>query len=69
MDMLHLVPAALLCTIGFWLLWPVVVDPIARRARAGRVRRLGATDSLAETLFEDWAHQSHLNGRKESEQG
>lgn len=62
MDMLHLVPAALLCTIGFWLLWPVFVDPISRRLRAGRVRRLGATDSVADALFEDWADQSRMSG-------
>ena len=60
MDMLHLVPAALLCTLGFWLMWPVVVDPITRRRRAGRVNKLGATDNLADALFEDWADQTNL---------
>ena len=55
MDMLHLVPAALLSTIAFWLMWPVIIDPLTRRRRAGRVRELGSTDLLAESLFEDWA--------------
>ena len=54
MDMLHLVPAALLSTIGFWLLWPVIADPIARRRRAARARDLGQADSLADSLFEEW---------------
>ena len=61
MDMLHLVPAALLCTLGCWLLWPVVIDPISRRRRAARVEKLGATDRLADALFEDWGDQSRLD--------
>ncbi len=60
MDMLHLVPAALLCTLGFWLMWPVVVDPIARRRRAFRVEKLGTTDRLADALFDDWADHANL---------
>ncbi len=54
MDMLHLVPAALLSTIGFWLLWPAIADPIARRRRDARRRALGQTDLLADTLFKNW---------------
>ena len=69
MDMLHLVPAALLCTLGFWLMWPVVVDPIARRRRAGRVKKLTATDRLAETLFDDWSDQGRLEPADSPRQG
>ena len=54
MDMLHLVPAALLSTIGLWLLWPVIADPIARRRRSARARDLEQADSLADALFENW---------------
>ena len=60
MDVLHLVPAALLCTLGFWLMWPAIVDPIMRRRRVGQMRNLDATDSLADALFEDWADQGRL---------
>ena len=69
MDLLHLVPAALLCTLGFWFIWPVIVDPIMRRRRAGRARNLDATDSLAEALFEDWADQASMDGVEPSRRG
>ena len=66
MDMLHLVPAAMLCTLGFWLLWPVVVDPIMRRRRVDRVEEFGKTDCLADSLFDDWADQSNIGIGKEA---
>ena len=58
MDMLHLVPAALLSTIGFWLLWPAIADPIARRKRDARLRKLGQTDLLADALFKNWGDRT-----------
>ena len=69
MDMLHLVPAALLCTLGFWLIWPVIVDPIARRRRADRARNLGGTDRLADALFDDWADQVGMDAVESSRRG
>ena len=69
MDMLHLVPAAMLCTLGFWFLWPVIVDPIMRRKRAGRARNLGATDRLADSLFDDWSDHASIGAADPSRRG
>ncbi len=60
MDMLHLVPVALLCSVGFWLMWPVFIDPIARKRRVGRLRDHGAADALADSLFQDWRDQAEV---------
>ncbi|MDJ1016941.1 MAG: hypothetical protein QNJ35_10550 [Paracoccaceae bacterium] len=64
MDMLHLVPAALLSTIGMWFLWPVIVDPILRRRRHIRTQSLEATDALAEDLFQNWSDLDAEDARR-----
>ncbi len=52
MSMLSAIPVLLLGFVIVWLLWPVVVDPLARRFRAAR--RNDERDHVAEGLFERW---------------
>ena len=53
MSILPAIPVLLLGLIIVWLLWPVVVDPLARRFRA--VRREDDHEQLAEGLFDRWS--------------
>lgn len=58
MDMLHLVPVAVLCSVCCWLIWPVVVEPMLRRLNGGPSASLGSADLLADDLFEAWTERS-----------
>ena len=62
MDVLHLVPAMLLCAVLVWLLWPVIVEPILRRARMLRRSPLGSADRLADGLFGTWSEHGRAPG-------
>jgi len=53
MSMLPAIPVLLLGFVIVWLLWPVVVDPLARRFRA--LRHNDDRDKLAEGLFDRWS--------------
>jgi len=53
MSMLPAIPVLLLGFIIVWLLWPVVVDPLARRFRA--YRHSDDRDQLAKGLFDRWS--------------
>lgn len=53
MSMLPAIPVLLLGFVIVWLLWPVVVDPLARRFRAHRCN--DDRDQLAEGLFDRWS--------------
>lgn len=52
MSILPAIPVLLLGLVTFWLLWPVVVDPVARLL--GRARSEDDSDPLAEDLFDRW---------------
>ena len=62
MDMLPLVPVALLGAVGVWLLWPVIVDPLTSNLRAGRRAGSKQTDGLADGLFGVWRENAEKVG-------
>ncbi len=57
MGTLHLVPYVLLMLVAFWLIWPILADPIRRRLHRFHPEA-PAPDGVADALFVAWADQA-----------
>lgn len=69
MGLLHLVPITLLSIVAFWLLWPVLIDPLQKRLSAARRQRLQSADTLAESLFRAWSKGGRSAAFKSRQRG
>ena len=65
MDLLHLVPHALLFFVAAWLVWPMITDPIRARLATRFHPDAPSPDGVADALFGAWSDEHDpINDRK-----
>ena len=62
MDLLHLVPHALLLCVAAWLIWPAIIDPIRARLAVRFHPDAPTPDGVAEALFTTWGDDAKQSG-------